>query len=137
MKAPSLDKPLKLTPDFLAAFAVLAVPTLWLAQPWSWNLPLISKVAGVDFLPFAAVIVCYCPVLLALAVIHGGKEEERAQARVVGAVAGAAVFLSESGLFTGSTSCRLSLPFPQFLSRAGSIPDQNQVTLTSRYRQRL
>ena len=59
MNAPSLDKPVKLTPDFLAAFAVLAVPTLWLAQPWSWNLPLISKVAGVVFLPFAAVIVCY------------------------------------------------------------------------------
>ena len=80
---------------------MLAVPTLWLAQPWSWNLPLISKVAGVVFLPFAAVIVCYCPVLLALAVIHGGKEERKSASALVGAVAGAAVFLSAVWIIYG------------------------------------
>jgi hypothetical protein len=93
MSASSLDKPLRFTPDFWVAFAVLAIPTLWLSQPWLWNLPMISKLAGVVFLPFAAVIVCYCPVMFAMAVLRGGREERRSASAGLGAVAGAAVFL--------------------------------------------
>jgi hypothetical protein len=94
MKPPSLDKPLKLTPDFLIAFAVLSVPTLWLVQPWCWNLPVVARIAGIVFIPLAAVSVCYCPVLCALAVIYGGKEERKNASAFIGAIAGAVVFLS-------------------------------------------
>lgn len=93
MKTPSLDKPFRFTVDFWIAFAVLAVPTLWLAQPWNWDLPIVSKLTGVLFLPFAAVIVCYCPVLFAVAIFQGGKEERESVSAWAGALVGAAVFL--------------------------------------------
>jgi hypothetical protein len=101
MKAASLDKPFKLTPDFLAAFVVLAVPTLWLSQPWSWDLPIVSKIAGIAFLPFAAAIVCYCPVLFAMALFRGGKEERKSASAFVGAIAGTAVFLGAVWIIYG------------------------------------
>lgn len=93
MKAPSLDKPFRFTLDFWIAFTVLAVPTLWLSRPWSWDLPIVSKVSGLVFLPIAAVIVCYCPVLFAMALLRGGREERKVASAWVGAVAGAVVFL--------------------------------------------
>jgi hypothetical protein len=94
MKASALDKPFRPAVDFWIAFMLLAIPTLWLSKPWGWELPLISKIAGIVFLPFAAVIVCYCPVLFALAVFRGGEKERKAASAFAGAIIGAAVFLS-------------------------------------------
>ena len=47
---------------FLVALIVIAIPTLYLTTPWNWNLPWISRVAGIAFFPFAATVVIYCPV---------------------------------------------------------------------------
>ena len=93
MSVPSLDKPFRFTAGFWVAFAVLAIPTLRLAQPWHWELPVISKIAGTVFIPFAAVVVCYCPVMFVMAVIQGGKEGKEIASAFIGAIAGAAVFL--------------------------------------------
>ena len=58
-----LEKPFRLTKEFFIAYLVLALPTLWLLHPWDWELPIISRFAGIVFLPFAVTIVFYCPAL--------------------------------------------------------------------------
>jgi len=93
MRIPSLDKPFRFTLDCWIAFVLLAVPTLWLSQPWHWELPIVSKIAGTVYLPFAAVIVCYCPILFVVAVLRGGADERKSAGLWLGAVAGAAVYL--------------------------------------------
>ncbi len=47
---------------FFVALAVISIPTLYLATPWNWDLPWISRIAGIAFFPFAATIVIFCPV---------------------------------------------------------------------------
>ncbi len=93
MKTTALDKPFRPTVDFWAAFMLLAIPTLWLSKPWAWDLPMISKIAGIIFLPFAAVIICYCPVLFALAVFCGGEKERKIARAFIAAIAGTTAFL--------------------------------------------
>ena len=93
-KTGTLDQPFKLSLDFWAAYLLLGIPTLWITKPWAWNLPVISKAAGIVFFPFAAAIVCYCPVLLALAVIRGDSKEKKIAGEFAAAVAGATVFLA-------------------------------------------
>ena len=94
MKTVSLDKPFRLSLDFWGTYILLAFPTLWFASPWDWDLPLISIVAGIAFLPFAAAIVCYCPILVIIAVARGGSEERRFGRAFGVAVVGVTLFLS-------------------------------------------
>jgi hypothetical protein len=58
-----LEKPFRLTKEFFIAYLVLVLPTLWLLRPWDWELPIVSRLAGIIFLPFAVTIVFYCPAL--------------------------------------------------------------------------
>ncbi len=69
----AIDQPFRLSRDVLVAWALLAFPSLILTQPWQWSLPLYSQIAGILFIPFAAMIVLYCPILLLIAVFRSGS----------------------------------------------------------------
>ena len=49
MKAVDLQKPFRLSLDFWAAYALLGIPVLWFAKPWSWELPAFSQIAGLAY----------------------------------------------------------------------------------------
>ena len=80
MKTIPIDKPVRLTWDFLVAYFVLAMPTLWIARPWSWGLPAYSEIIGTVLLPFMAVFLVYCPMLFALSIVRDYSNQKRALA---------------------------------------------------------
>jgi len=59
-----------------------------------WALPVISRVAGVIFLPFAAAVVCYCPFLFLRAITRGSSKEKKIGVAFVAATIGAVLFLT-------------------------------------------
>jgi hypothetical protein len=101
MKTVALDKPFRLSLDFWIAYVLLSWPTLWFTKPWAWDLPVISKIAGLVFLPFAVAIVCYCPVLFMLAIASGGSNERKVARRFFEAVVGVTLFLSTAWIVYG------------------------------------
>ena len=126
MKTAALDKPFRFSSAFWGAYILLAIPTLWFAKPWRWDLPVISIVAGVAFLPFAAAIVCYCPVVFVVAVARGGPEERRL-ARAFGvAVLGVTLFLSASWALYGFQ------PLPSIVGAAAAFFAVRFLTRASR-----
>jgi hypothetical protein len=80
MRTIPIDKPVRLTWDFLVAYFVLAIPTLWIARPWSWGLPAYSEIIGTVLLPFLAVFLVYCPMLFALSIVRDYSKQKRAVA---------------------------------------------------------
>jgi len=94
MKTLDLDKPFKPGIDFWLVLALLAIPVLWFAKPWSGDLPLYSKAASIIFLPFAATVVLYCPFLFAVAVIRGDSAQKMIFRAFVAAIGGAALWLA-------------------------------------------
>lgn len=93
MKSIDLERPFTLTRSFWVAYSMLVVPVLWLSRPWSWELPLYSQIAGYIFLPFAAAIVCFCPIALVMSVVRGSSKERRIGAAFLAGIVGAALFL--------------------------------------------
>jgi hypothetical protein len=93
MRSVDLEKPFTLNRDFWIAYSLLILPILWLVRPWSWELPLYSQIAGYAFLPFAAAIMCYCPVALVVSIARGSSKERRIGAAFLAGIAGSALFL--------------------------------------------
>jgi hypothetical protein len=94
MNPVDVDKPFKLTSEFGIALAVLTIPTLWIFKPWTWDLPLYSRAAGTVFLPFAATIVIYCPILFFASVSREAFKKGSAFRAFFAAILGAAIYLS-------------------------------------------
>ena len=94
MMSVNLTKPFRPSRDFWAAYVLLGVPVLWFARPWSWELPVFSKVAGLVFLPFAAAMVCYFPFLFIAAITRGSSKEKKIGLAFLAAVISGALFLT-------------------------------------------
>jgi hypothetical protein len=94
MKTVDVDKPFKLTFEFAIALAVLTIPTLWISKPWTWDLPLYSRAAGTVFLPFAATIVIYCPILFFASVSRDAFRNGSAFRAFFATILGATIYLS-------------------------------------------
>ena len=101
MKTVALDRPFKLSLDFWAAYVLFSLPTLWFTKPWAWELPVVSRIAGVTFLPFAAAVVCYCPILFVLAIARGGAKEKKIGRTFFAAIVGVTLFLTTAWIFYG------------------------------------
>ena len=70
-----INKPFKLTQSFWLTYVVLAIPVLWFTRPWHWDLPILSRFAGIVFFPFAATIITYCPFVFVRAVFFGDSSQ--------------------------------------------------------------
>jgi hypothetical protein len=93
MKTLDLDKPFKPGIDFWVVCAILAVPVLWFAKPWTGDLPVYSKIASIISLPFAATVVSYCPFLFAVAVIRGDSTQKKIFRAFAAAIGGVTLWL--------------------------------------------
>ncbi|MBE7540111.1 MAG: hypothetical protein HS122_17085 [Opitutaceae bacterium] len=101
MKIPVIDEPVRLGRAFWVTYGVMLIPSLWLLKPWSWKLPLFSKVAGAVLPPFLAAIAICSFVLLTFSVtahFHGRKREF---AGIVAAILGSTIFLVVAWMFSG------------------------------------
>lgn len=72
-KKQPIDESFRFSLSFGVAMLVLSIPSLWLARPWRWDLPLYSIVAALVFIPFATTICVYCPVLFVRHILKSGK----------------------------------------------------------------
>src|SRR5947209_15431721 len=88
------NKPFRFTRGFWLAYIFLGAPVLWFAKPWSWELPVFSRIAGLVFLPFAAAIVCYCPFLFVYSLVRGASKERKIGWTLLAALTSASIFLT-------------------------------------------
>ncbi|MCX7007850.1 MAG: hypothetical protein NTY53_11495 [Kiritimatiellaeota bacterium] len=68
-----IDKPFRLSADFVVAWILIAIATCLITHPWKFDLPLYSIISYVLVVPFLFTFVIYGPVLLMRQVLRSGR----------------------------------------------------------------
>jgi predicted branched-subunit amino acid permease len=87
MKVPDIDQPVRLTCRYGVGYAVIAGPTFWVVNPWTWDLPVIAKVTGVIVLPAVTLILIFFPALFVASLIKNFSRQKRMVIRLIAALA--------------------------------------------------
>ena len=74
MNSNELNEPFVPGKAFALAWIAISIPVLWHTQPWSYELPVYSRVAAIIIYPFLATILLYCPVAFVKRMIYSGAE---------------------------------------------------------------
>jgi len=101
MKIPAIDEPIRLGLSFWLLYLLLAVPSLWILQPWSWGPPVSSMIAGMILPPFLASIVLYSFTLFTLSLTCNFRAQGRALAEFAAAIVAPSVFLFTAWIYSG------------------------------------